>query len=90
MLIALSGFIPQAPGFVLDLAGHRGVPVAIGHGSLDRVIPVEFGRAAARQLHDAGLDVDYRESPLPHTIDPAFVGHLARSMPAVLERRLAA
>jgi phospholipase/carboxylesterase len=90
LLIALSGFVPQAPGFVLDLAGHRGVPVAIGHGSLDRVIPVEFGRAATRQLRDAGLDVDYRESPMPHTIDPAFVGHLARSVSAVLERRLAA
>lgn len=90
LLIALSGFVPQAPGFVLDLAGHRGVPVAIGHGSLDRVIPVEFGRAAARQLRDAGLDVDYRESPMPHTSDPAFVGHLARSLSAVLERRPAA
>jgi phospholipase/carboxylesterase len=90
MLVALSGFVPQAPGFSLDLAGHRDVPVAIGHGSLDRVIPVEFGRAAARQLREAGLEVEYRESPMPHTIDPAFVGHLARSLPAVLERRLAA
>ena len=89
-LVALSGFIPQAPGLSLDLPGHRNVPVAIGHGSLDRVIPVEFGRAAARQLADAGLEVDYRESSMPHTIDPAFVSHIARSLPAMLERRLAA
>jgi len=89
-LVALSGFVPQAPGFSLDLPGHRDVPVAIGHGSLDRVIPVEFGRAAARQLTDAGLEVDYRESSMPHAIDPAFVSHLARSLPAMLERRLAA
>ncbi len=89
-LVALSGFVPQAPGFSLDLPGHRDVPVAIGHGSLDRVIPVEFGRAAARQLSEAGLEVDYRESPMPHTIDPAFVQHLAQSLPSALERRLAA
>ena len=89
-LVALSGFIPRAPGFSLDLPGHRDVPVAIGHGSLDRVIPVEFGRAAARQLSEAGLEVDYRESPMPHTIDPAFVGDLARSLPAMLVRRRAA
>jgi phospholipase/carboxylesterase len=86
-LVALSGFVPQAPGFSLDLSGHRDVPVAIGHGSLDRVIPVEFGRAAARQLRAAGLQVDYRESPIPHTIDPAFVDHVARSLTTALGPR---
>ena len=50
--------------------------MAIGHGTHDPVIPVEFGRDARDRLVAAGADVTYRESPMPHTIDPAFLGEL--------------
>ena len=76
-LVCLSGFMPRVDGFELSLAGLAGYPVAIGHGSLDPVITVDWGREARRALEDAGADVLYRESPLPHTIDPAFVPELA-------------
>lgn len=75
-LVALSGFLPTVPGLELDLAGHRELPVAIAHGTLDPVIGVEFGRDARDRLVAAGLDVSYRESPVPHTIDPAAIGGL--------------
>ena len=75
-LIALSGFIPTVPGFALDLEGRAGLPVAIGHGRLDPVISVEFARESRERLEGAGLDVLYRESPMPHAIDPAFVAEL--------------
>ena len=44
--------------------------MSIAHGSLDPVIPVDWGRAARDLLAGAGADVAYRESPVPHTIDP--------------------
>lgn len=75
-VMALSGFLPEVQGFELDLAGHREVPVAVAHGTLDPVIGVEFGRDARDRLTAAGLDVAYRESPVPHTIDPAALGEL--------------
>ena len=53
-----------------------GLPVAIGHGTHDPVISVEFGRDARDRLTEAGADVTYRESPMPHTIDPAFLREL--------------
>jgi phospholipase/carboxylesterase len=84
-LIALSGFVPTVAGFELDLSPPL-PPVAIGHGTLDPVIGVEFGRAARDLLRGAGADVTYRESPIPHTIDPEF----ARELPAWIERRLGA
>ena len=64
------------PGFELDLA--RPLPrVAIGHGALDPVIGVEWGRDARARLKDAGADVTYRESPhLAHSIDPTFFREL--------------
>jgi len=75
-VLALSGFLPTVEGWDLDLAAHRDVPVAIGHGSLDPVIGVELGRAARDRLATAGLDVLYREAPMGHTIDPGFVAEL--------------
>jgi phospholipase/carboxylesterase len=76
-LVCLSGFMPRVDGFTLDVDGLTGSPVAVAHGSLDPVIPVEWSREARRVLEDGGADVLYRESPLPHTIDPRIVPDLA-------------
>jgi phospholipase/carboxylesterase len=75
-ILALSGFIPEVEGFQLDLDKAAGLPVAIGHGEHDPVIPVEFGRDARDRLREAGADVTYRESPMPHAIDPGFMREL--------------
>ena len=75
-LVALSGFVPTVPGFELDLEPPL-PPVAIGHGSLDPVISVEWSRRAKQALEAAGAEVLYREYPLPHAIDPRFLVELA-------------
>jgi len=74
-IIALSGFIPTVEGFELDL--NRPLPpVAIGHGTADPVISVDFARRARRLLEQAGASVVYREAPLPHAVDPAFLAEI--------------
>lgn len=75
-LIALSGFMPRVDGFELDLSGREGFPAALGHGSHDPVIGVEWGHEARDRLTEAGADVLWRESPMPHAVDPGFVGEL--------------
>jgi phospholipase/carboxylesterase len=75
-ILALSGFIAEVEGFQLDLGKAEGLPVAIGHGTHDPVISVEFGRDARDRLAAAGAAVTYRESPMAHTIDPAFMREL--------------
>jgi phospholipase/carboxylesterase len=84
-LIALSGFVPTVPGFELDLSSP--LPrVVIGHGALDPVISVEWGRGAHALLAEAGADVDYHETPhMAHSIDPA----LARALPGWVEATVA-
>jgi len=74
-LIAMSGFLPTVPGFELDLSAPL-PPVAIAHGTHDPVISVDWGRRARDLLQDAGADVLYRESPIPHTIDPRFLSEV--------------
>ncbi len=74
-IIALSSFIPTVDGFEVDF-DRPDLQVAIGHGSQDPVIPVEFGRVAKERLEAAGIEPLYHESAIPHTIDPRFLGRL--------------
>ena len=74
-IVALSGFIPTAPGWALD-EDLGGYPVALGHGTFDPIIEVGYGREAKQRLEAAGADVTWRESPIQHTIDPSYLDDL--------------
>lgn len=50
------------------------MPTAVAHGALDPVIPASFGRATRDALVAAGAAPVWLESPVPHTIDPAWIG----------------
>jgi phospholipase/carboxylesterase len=80
-IVALSGFIPTVEGF--ELGDPSGLPVAIGHGTFDPVIGVEFGRDARDRLTEAGAEVTYREAPMAHAIDPTFMRELPDWISAV-------
>jgi phospholipase/carboxylesterase len=75
-LIALSGFMPTVPGFELDLSPP--LPrVVIGHGALDPVISVDWGRDATNRLEALGADLVFVESPrMGHSIDPEVLKRL--------------
>lgn len=79
-IAAFSGFIPQVEGWELDVERPL-PPVAIGHGTFDPVIDVAFGRAARDALVAAGAEVLYKEYPLPHTLDPEFLGEVRDWLP---------
>jgi phospholipase/carboxylesterase len=85
-ILALSGFIPTVEGWRLAAEAASGLPVAIGHGSLDRVIPVDFGRDARDRLAAAGADVTYLESAVAHTIDPRSLPKLTAWVGETLSR----
>ena len=70
-MLAFSGFVPTVDGFELDLTPPL-PPIAIGHGTYDPVIGVEW----SRQAHELLSGSIYRESPLPHTIDPRLLREL--------------
>jgi phospholipase/carboxylesterase len=73
-VIAFSGFVPVVEGWELGDAPFP--PIAVGHGTYDSVISVEFAHRSLDQLRGAGANVLYRESPIDHSIDPAFVAEL--------------
>ena len=88
-LIALSGFMPTVDGFELDLSAPL-PPVAIGHGTYDPVISVEWSRRAKQQLQQAGAEVLYREYPLPHAIDPGYLSELSSWLSGLERSRIRA
>lgn len=75
-ILAMSGFIPTVPGFELDPKNLDGLPVAIAHGAHDPIIAVDFGRSAHERARAAGAKVLYRESDVPHTVDPGVLPQL--------------
>jgi len=77
-VLAMSGFLPDVPGFDLRLESLDGLPVAITHGALDPVIPPAFGRDARDRLAAAGADVVHRETDVPHILDPRVVPGVAQ------------
>jgi phospholipase/carboxylesterase len=83
-IIALSGFIPEVDGFELDLDRPL-PPIAIGHGTYDPVIGVEWSRRARSTLEEAGAEVLYREYPLPHSVDPRLLRELGPWLFAALD-----
>jgi phospholipase/carboxylesterase len=82
-IVAFSSFVPTVEGFELDLSPPL-PPLAIGHGTLDPVIEVEWGRRARALLESAGAEVLYRETPMFHQIDPEFVREVSEWLRAVL------
>jgi phospholipase/carboxylesterase len=74
-IVAFSGFIPEVEGWELDEEPPF-PPIAIAHGSLDPIIPVDFAHHARQRLEAAGAELFYRESPLAHQIDPRVIDEL--------------
>ena len=83
-ILANSGFIPEAEGWEADLESRRGLPAYIHHGVADRVIPVDFARAASARLQAAGIEPIYRETPAGHWLPPAAIEDLSRFVAVVL------
>ena len=82
-ILAQSGFIPTVDGWAPDLAGRPDLPVMITHGTQDPVISVDFARQARALLQAGGLPVTYKETPVPHTIDPRVLGDVQRWLAGV-------
>ncbi len=69
-LFAIAGWIPDVAGIDLDLGRAAGIPVLVGHGEDDEVVPAPLGRGAARALERHAADVTRAERPVGHSLEP--------------------
>lgn len=67
-VIAQSGYIPVDGGLQVDEQGVRGKPVIMTHGLEDSRMPLEWSRQTRDFLLRSGVDVEYHNFHMDHTI----------------------
>ena len=68
-VIALSGYIPWAEETLRHLpTANARLPIFIGHGMEDDIVPVALGQRMYHALKSAGLPVIWHEYPMPHSV----------------------
>jgi phospholipase/carboxylesterase len=72
-LLAFSGFVPTVEDWAPRFDDRQGTRAFIAHGRADPIMEVTFARSARDLLEAGGLDVDYHESDVAHTIDPVHL-----------------
>lgn len=83
-ILGFSGFLPTVEGWEPDREHRDDVRVFIAHGRQDPVIRVSFAQRARELLDHAGYRVDYHESDVAHTIDPARIPDAASWLDTVI------
>lgn len=83
-VVALSCYLLDAPQMAdWSASESAGVPIFMGHGSQDPVVPVGLGKAAADTLDAAGYPVHWQTWMMPHSVCPDEIGALDRWLEAV-------
>jgi phospholipase/carboxylesterase len=55
---------------------NRGLPVFVGHGTLDPMVPCRLGELTAEQLGAMGYNVEFHRYAMPHAVCPEEVSDL--------------
>ncbi len=67
-VIAQSGYVPMQSGLHIDEAGVKGKPVVMTHGFEDPSMPLEWSHQSRDFLLRHGVNVDYHNFHMGHTI----------------------
>ena len=72
--IAQSGYLPENVKLEVDEDGVKGKPFLLTHGEQDTMIPVEWGRASRDRLRALGVDLEYHEFQMGHSVSIESLG----------------
>lgn len=68
-IVALSTYLPIAAQVAARRAPiQAGLPVFVGHGAVDPIVPQALGLAARQRLQDWGHTVDWHSYGMPHSV----------------------
>ena len=84
-LVGLSGYLPLAAVTEAERHGaNQGVPIFLGHGSADGVIPIARATASRDALKALGHPVEWHEYPMQHSVCAEEIADLNRWLLKVL------
>lgn len=67
-LAGLSGYLPLADSTAAEHAGQTTLPIFLGHGRSDGIVPLARGVAARSSLQALGYTVDWHDYPMEHSV----------------------
>jgi phospholipase/carboxylesterase len=68
-LMALSSYVPMAPMIEVERhAASNSVPVFMGHGITDNIVPLALGKMSRDTLIKLGYEVDWHQYTMPHSV----------------------
>jgi phospholipase/carboxylesterase len=67
-LAGLSGYLPLADATAAEHAGQSSLPIFLGHGRSDGIVPLARGTAARDQLQALGHPVQWHDYPMEHSV----------------------
>ena len=78
-LAGLSGYLPLADSTAAERhAANRDVPIFLGHGRSDSMVPLARGAASRDALTALGYSVDWHDYPMEHSVCMEEVAELNR------------
>ena len=68
-LMALSSYLPMSPMIEVERnAASNSVPVFMGHGITDNIVPLALGKMSRDTLIKLGYEVDWHQYTMPHSV----------------------
>ncbi|MFT4561366.1 MAG: phospholipase/carboxylesterase [Gammaproteobacteria bacterium] len=70
-ILALSTYLPLGETVAAESAAmQRNLPIFVGHGKQDPMVPEALGSRSAQTLTDAGYEVEYKTYAMQHSVSP--------------------
>ena len=68
-LMALSSYLPMSPMVEVERnAASNSVPIFMGHGITDNIVPLALGKMSRDTLIKLGYEVDWHQYTMPHSV----------------------
>lgn len=84
-IVALSCYLALASSFAAERAtASAQVPIFMAHGTSDPIVPIERAIASRDALQAAGYAVEWRQYPMPHSVNEQEIRDIAAFLKRVL------
>lgn len=84
-IIALSTYLPLAEKTAAERSdANKGLPIFMGHGSIDNVVPEVLGTTTRNTLETLGYAVEWHSYPMAHQVSAQEIADLRKWMAARL------
>ena len=84
-VIALSCYLPLAGTLATERSeANQSLPIFMGHGQYDDLIPLHRARASREHLEKLGYKIEWHDYPMPHSVCAPEIADLAAFLSKII------